>query len=383
MTETISQITPTTMSFPIEIRLLHKWRPYKNGSIFSYLLIDSKGDTIQAIVTEDDDTVIESKMTIGHCYRLDGYVCARALSRMKVTPNIASIKIQKQTTIISIEDMDEIPEHYYKFTPINTIQSLPTDNEFLIDCMGRVCGIQHVDTQFYGSILKVKLQDIHGNDVVVALWEEINKSVDRQALSATNQEVIVAVLGAKVTKNHQGAMQLESTGATRVLINPEFEEANALATRYSVTSTFADDTGTTVVTIFEEAMTSIIGISSEKMVVEHGYTDPLVIPEPIHQIKGLQKTFILRKAERYDKNTLKFVVNKIFERTNTYQQSEDKTTPKKEQSTTTPPTSVIATTITSTPPKRQRINIKKELFPQEGESSTTKKPRTANKKATT
>ncbi|KAK9051562.1 hypothetical protein SSX86_028189 [Deinandra increscens subsp. villosa] len=233
MTETISQITPTTMSFPIEIRLLHKWRPYKNGSIFSYLLIDSKGDTIQAIVTEDDDTVIESKMTIGHCYRLDGYVCARALSRMKVTPNIASIKIQKQTTIISIEDMDEIPEHYYKFTPINTIQSLPTDNEFLIDCMGRVCGIQHVDTQFYGSILKVKLQDIHGNDVVVALWEEINKSVDRQALSATNQEVIVAVLGAKVTKNHQGAMQLESTGATRVLINPEFEEANALATSYN------------------------------------------------------------------------------------------------------------------------------------------------------
>ncbi|KAK9060364.1 hypothetical protein SSX86_021068 [Deinandra increscens subsp. villosa] len=383
MTETISQITPTTMSFPIEIRLLHKWRPYKNGSIFSYLLIDSKGDTIQAIVTEDDDTVIGSKMTIGHCYRLDGYVCARALSRMKVTPNIASIKIQKQTSIISIEDKDEIPEHYYKFTPINTIQSLATDNEFLIDCMGRVCGIQHVDTQFYGSILKVKLQDIHGNDVVVALWEEINKSVDRQALSATNQEVIVAVLGAKVTKNHQGAMQLESTGATRVLINPEFEEANALATRYSVTSKFADETGTTVVTIFEEAMTSIIGISSEKMVVEHGYTDPLVIPEPIHQIKGQQKTFILRKAERYDKNTLKFVVNKIFERTNTYQQSEDKTTPKIEQNTTTPPTSVIATTITSTPPKRQRINIKKELFPQEGESSTTKKPRTANKKATT
>ncbi|KAL8236043.1 hypothetical protein R6Q59_017124 [Mikania micrantha] len=58
---------------------------------------------------------------------------------------------------------------------------------------------------------------------------------------------------------------------------------------YCVNTPVADETSTTNMVFFNEAMTSILNIKCAEMVINHGYTDPKTIPTPILFIRGIPK----------------------------------------------------------------------------------------------
>ncbi|KAL8261682.1 hypothetical protein R6Q59_025731 [Mikania micrantha] len=77
---------------------------------------------------------------------------------------------------------------------------------------------------------------------------------------------------------------------------------------YCLAATLADDTGSISVTIFDQAVTSVIGISCYEMVVQRGYTDTTIIPEPLLSIKGQDKIYRLERGSA----SSPFKVNRIF-----------------------------------------------------------------------
>ncbi|KAD2806114.1 hypothetical protein E3N88_39491 [Mikania micrantha] len=51
----------------------------------------------------------------------------------------------------------------------------------------------------------------------------------------------------------------------------------------------AEETSTTNMVFFNEAITSIVNIKCAEMVINHGYTDPKTIPTPILSVRGIPK----------------------------------------------------------------------------------------------
>ncbi|KAL8248246.1 hypothetical protein R6Q59_005114 [Mikania micrantha] len=57
--------------------------------------------------------------------------------------------------------------------------------------------------------------------------------------------------------------------------------------RYCVNAAVADETSTTNMVFFNEAVTSILNISCADMVIIHGHTDPKILPTPLFSIRGI------------------------------------------------------------------------------------------------
>ncbi|KAL8223742.1 hypothetical protein R6Q57_019217 [Mikania cordata] len=143
----------------------------------------------------------------------------------------------------------------------------------------------------------------------------------------------MAVTSTIVTE-YKGTLQLESTSATTISINPPIPDINhthftcltsityifnyrtwyyALCSEctkkvypeehnlvcedhgtiiepkymYCVNAAVADETSTTNMVLFNEAMTSILNISCADMVIIHGHTDPKIIPTPLISLRGI------------------------------------------------------------------------------------------------
>ncbi|KAK9056578.1 hypothetical protein SSX86_023940 [Deinandra increscens subsp. villosa] len=61
--------------------------------------------------------------------------------------------------------------------------------------------------------------------------------------------------------------------------------------RYCVNATLYSDKSTLPVVFFDSAMTQILGIDCETLVVREGYTDPKVVPKPMLALIGKEKIF--------------------------------------------------------------------------------------------
>ncbi|KAK9048564.1 hypothetical protein SSX86_032471 [Deinandra increscens subsp. villosa] len=61
--------------------------------------------------------------------------------------------------------------------------------------------------------------------------------------------------------------------------------------RYCVNATLYSDKSTLPVVFFDSAMTKILGIDCETLVVREGYTDPKVVPKPMLALIGKEKIF--------------------------------------------------------------------------------------------
>ncbi|KAI7736015.1 hypothetical protein M8C21_023877 [Ambrosia artemisiifolia] len=69
-------------------------------------------------------------------------------------------------------------------------------------------------------MLKITLQDQSGNFIEATLWEHIAFSFPRQTALQKPQPVIIALTSMKVSE-YKGMLQLGSTNATTIVINPE------------------------------------------------------------------------------------------------------------------------------------------------------------------
>ncbi|KAM0010116.1 putative nucleic acid-binding, replication factor A [Helianthus debilis subsp. tardiflorus] len=95
--------------------------------------------------------------------------------------------------------------------------------------------------------------------------------------------------------------------------HPDVEQPKLL---YCLCATIADTTGTATVTLFDEAMNSLVQTRCEELIIQQGYTDPYVIPDKIEAFKGVTKTFHLQFNNRPQSGSSQYIVNNVSNHTN-------------------------------------------------------------------
>ncbi|MFS8023522.1 putative nucleic acid-binding, replication factor A [Helianthus anomalus] len=105
--------------------------------------------------------------------------------------------------------------------------------------------------------------------------------------------------------------KLDAKGSALACINhPEEKDPKFV---YCVSAILADNTKTTMVTLFNDAILSLIDTPCVEMVTQHGYDNPQLIPKPLETIRGKEKIFLLQFNNRFRQGTTSFVVNQVFD----------------------------------------------------------------------
>ncbi|KAK9061546.1 hypothetical protein SSX86_018728 [Deinandra increscens subsp. villosa] len=153
---------------------------------------------------------------------------SRSLKRVAV--HAASLEIDRGLGAQPLEDDEGIPTVYFNFIPHDQPSTKVLKNHQLSDYIGKVEDIEHAEVQNSNSVLRLKLKAPGTKPVVVALWKEIHSALDLSPIINAEEEVIVAITALKVVPQQNG-VQLQSSGGTRLFVNPKIPIARVMAER--------------------------------------------------------------------------------------------------------------------------------------------------------
>ncbi|KAM0054438.1 putative nucleic acid-binding, replication factor A [Helianthus debilis subsp. tardiflorus] len=396
----ISAIRPHDNAESLQIRVIRKWIPYGNRQELCYLFVDNHGDAIEAIADLHHQSHFESRITLHSCYTITNYLSDTARSSMNVVPHTACIRLGLRTSFSQFDD-DTIPYHYFNFVNYDRLTPRIDNHLLLTDYIGRMDRVSPILNRSGNNLLKINLQDQSGNFIEATLWEQIAFSFDREAALQKPQPVIIAMTYDERT------LQLGSTNATTIVINPAIADLENVVTRfgmirdrprtypststsimsseedenritleqllqkspkenkrikftcnasikeidssrkwfykscsecrkkvlpkeekfacpdhgeiksprfmYAVNATIADDTTSVAVVLFNDVMTSLLGMDCHDMVVEEDNPSPHILPTPLRAIRGKLKIFQLQFREHDIKHKMTFTVLNVFE----------------------------------------------------------------------
>ncbi|KAD6453181.1 hypothetical protein E3N88_07886 [Mikania micrantha] len=223
----ISDISAGDSPEPLEIQVLKKWVPFvgktEKKPEICYLFVDMHGHAIEAVADLSREKIFDSIIDVGSCYTVNNYVAIQCRSYMPAMPHQASLRIGKRATFTPLLN-ENLPPHYYNFA---TYTDLPTRMEFpkrltgfpFIDYIGRVEDVSRIMVREEKTLRKISIQDDRRNHIEITLWGEKAKSPGIEDAVGS----VLAVSSTTVTE-FKGVLQLESTSATTVAINPAIPE---------------------------------------------------------------------------------------------------------------------------------------------------------------
>ncbi|KAK9049500.1 hypothetical protein SSX86_031531 [Deinandra increscens subsp. villosa] len=229
----ISDIKLDEPTAPLQIRIIKKWKPYMKPTELCYLFVDIHGDGIEAICASHEEDYFDSFIHIQSCYTLTKYVTVPSRTYMAVVPHNTSLRFGKNASFAPLPECG-IPAYYYNFANFSVIVSRKVNSSLKIyptllsDYIGRVERIRNItSTKSKKEFIKILVQDEHNNVLEVTVWD---KSLFKfQTEEAINQ--VIAVTSTVVTE-YNDTLQLETTAASTISINPAIQDINDYITRY-------------------------------------------------------------------------------------------------------------------------------------------------------
>ncbi|XP_076916724.1 replication protein A 70 kDa DNA-binding subunit B-like [Bidens hawaiensis] len=215
-----------------KFRVVRKWQPFKRAER-CYLLVDINGDAIEAVATERNAQHMIDLLEINQCYSIRKYICTNKRYMMHTVEHEASIMLAKYTQAVPI-DKDNIPTYHFNFLPYDLLHTRTNTKDLLTDYIGCLVAIKpsdDADEENRRDFLTLKNDS--NKSVRVTLWPEIRKTFDQSVVENTDAPVVVAITSTKVGNLIlDGDMQLSSTPATAVFVNPPIPELLDLKKRY-------------------------------------------------------------------------------------------------------------------------------------------------------
>ncbi|PWA34426.1 nucleic acid-binding, OB-fold protein [Artemisia annua] len=198
----IMNLKPGDLGKPLDLKVYRKWIskniPDPSPTGICFMLIDKKGGAIQATGQLPDMRQLDTRLQVDGCYRIQGYGCKRTDNWQRTLDNKVTLLFGRYTQVAPIQD-EGFPQHYFSFAAYNE-----PDSPFLLRS---------------------------GNVVMLTLWNELATGFPITTLDDMDQPVIIAASSCWA-KRHAGTIQLSSTPATAVYLNPKVPEADHIERAY-------------------------------------------------------------------------------------------------------------------------------------------------------
>ncbi|GJS85835.1 DNA helicase [Tanacetum coccineum] len=232
-TVSIADIKPTETNQTIDVRVYRKWVA-KNvkthvASNFCAILLDRKGDAIQANMDLTDLDNFNRQLQLNNAYRISCFKCEPIKIWDRTLPNNTTLLFGKYTSIIPISNTN-FPEHYFNFVAYNEVnERADIPGAPLIDYIGCIYRIS--DPIRSGDATRARrtrriidIQNLDGINLPFLIWGDEAENFDMNQYEKMEKPVIIALSSAWATKRY-GGVQINATSATHYYLNPNIPEA--------------------------------------------------------------------------------------------------------------------------------------------------------------
>ncbi|GJW62834.1 DNA helicase [Tanacetum coccineum] len=262
-TVSIADIKPTEINQTIEVRVYRKWVA-KNvkthvASNFCAILLDTKGDAIQANMDLRDLDNFNRQLQLNNAYRISRFKCAPTKIWDRTLPNNTTLLFGTYTSIIPISNTN-FPEHYFNFIAYNEVNArADIPGAPLIDYIG--CIYRVSDPLRSGDATRARrtrriidIQNLDGINLPFLIWGDKAENFDMNQYEKMEKPVIIALSSAWATKRYGGILYAEFINPILALeiqrqpySNPLMEQTR---NRYCFKAIIDDGTATAIITCF-------------------------------------------------------------------------------------------------------------------------------------
>ncbi|MFS7902691.1 putative nucleic acid-binding, replication factor A [Helianthus anomalus] len=318
----IAAIRPHDNAEPLQIRVIRKWIPFGKRQELCYLFVDINGDAIEAIADLNHQSHFESCITLESCYTITDYLSDTARSYMNVVPHTTCIRLGLRTSFREIDD-NAIPHYYFNFVNYDRLRPrinnnlLLTESILYTDYIGRLVKAPPIFYRAGKNIMKISLQDQRKNlGSTNATTIVINPDIE----DLENKTKFTCLASIKeIDSSHKWFYKSCTECRKKVLPKeekfacPDHGEIQSPRFMYAINATIVDDTSSVSVVLFNDVVTSLLGIDCHDIVVKEDFSSPYILPTPLRAIRGKPKIFQLLYREQDNKEKMSFTVNKVFE----------------------------------------------------------------------
>ncbi|WOL11299.1 replication protein A 70 kDa DNA-binding subunit B-like [Canna indica] len=200
----ICQLTPNVEQV-IQTRVINIWEtkiPTKNDGPVSldYLLIDEKGDVVQAFCEYNQARWIKPLLKKDHIIRMRNFSVLNNLRRYRHAFSKVIIKITRNTSIKTLdEDFAKIPRTRFDFIGFEVMPSRWPDNVQLSDIVAQVTVITLPGHRGDGAKapprIVLDLKDESGLTTKAAIWDDFGDALNHEELleKSKNGPILIAM----------------------------------------------------------------------------------------------------------------------------------------------------------------------------------------------
>ncbi|PWA73350.1 DNA binding protein [Artemisia annua] len=297
----IMNLKPEDLGKPLDLKVYRKWIskniPDPSPTGICFMLLDKQGGAIQANGQLPDMRQLDTRLQVDGCYRIQGYGCKRTDNWQRTLDNKVTLLFGRYTQAAPIQD-EGFPKHYFNFAAYNEVcQRADTREPILTDYIGMIRNVGLIRefgdaTTNIISRRNIEIQNLNGHVVMLTLWNELATGFPITSLEEMEQPVIIAASSCWA-KRHAGVVQLSSTPATAIYINPEVPQADYIEQAYKELMGSAPVTQLPLIertNVEQERPTQILNLrtimeaASRNITQQHYTTDAVIIK--IDESKG-------------------------------------------------------------------------------------------------
>ncbi|KAF0920907.1 hypothetical protein E2562_037592 [Oryza meyeriana var. granulata] len=195
----LSQLIHGSNGCRVRVRISRMWVSFNpnDGTVFGLdsLLIDDKGETMQARVLPKDMKQLEQRLVEGKFYTLSDFTVDLKLKNYMTCRNGLMMYIGSQTVVDEIEGcVDEIPLHSFEFVDFGDLSSRNRNNSLLTDVIGQIVYVGGIQQALKMKSLRrvlfreIQIQDLSGRIQNVTLYGDLGCHFDVELVLKKGQE---------------------------------------------------------------------------------------------------------------------------------------------------------------------------------------------------
>ncbi|GKA81789.1 DNA helicase [Tanacetum coccineum] len=319
----------------------------------SPIMLLRNNNAIQANMDLKNLDYFDSMLKPRTAYRISNFICEKTKPYQQTLDNEISLKFGKITTFEVLTGKEfEFPEHHFKFTAYNQLQSkIPYRDEdtkliypTLTDYLGCIRSISDVIPSGDANIgqkyrRKVDIESLDGNVVELTMWDDLAKQFKKDKIEQLPRPIIIAVSSCRVSKyrdvqgiqftcealitnlkknrswNYASCSQCNkaSTKISGVYVCEDHEKQDPPTYRYNFKATVTDATATAEFTFFTEVSEKITGHPCSHLMEKFETIDKTQLLVEMVNIIGKKHIFQIQFAPSTEKGAGRFIINDVLD----------------------------------------------------------------------
>ncbi|KAG7537000.1 Nucleic acid-binding OB-fold [Arabidopsis suecica] len=224
----VSDLKPFKNMWKIKVKIIRLWKSYsaKNGESIEMILIDDKGDKIQATIKSALVDQFRSRLEEGESRIFINFSLFHSTGMYRTTKHPYRIGFLDHTRVRRCDK--PLPDGLNGFSPVkfDEILDATLDDNYLVDVIGQMINVTQVeDVPVNGKDTKkvtVELRNEIGDRLSVVLWGEYAEYVNNSVQAAPGTIVICAIKFGKIKVWKDNRSLSNAYNCSVVILNPDF-----------------------------------------------------------------------------------------------------------------------------------------------------------------